>query len=430
MKKIILFLVGILMISSCKKGKELLLTKGVSLEIAKYRKSQIDSLFYQLSFVIPEKLSQKIGAEEMIELYLKDIEQSLILDFNEEATKIHSVLANGQKIAIQHQKEHLIIPRKYLKKGKNTIQIIFDAGEQSLNRNKEFLYTLLVPDRASTLFPCFDQPDLKAVFQLTITAPDDWKVLCGAKKIKEKSQGDKTVHYFGKTDKMSTYLFSFVAGVFSEKNNMESLFPMQFLYRENDSQKITESVDKIFDTHLKSIHFLEEYTAYSFPFQKLDFVSIPPFQYGGMEHVGAIQYRESALFLDKNASQKRKIRRAKLIAHETSHMWFGDLVTMRWFDDVWLKEVFANFMADKIVNPLFPNTNHRLNFMMGHYPSAYSEDRTKGTNPIKQELANLKNAGSLYGRIIYNKAPIMMRQLELLIGEKNFKKGIQEYIAT
>ncbi len=430
MKKITLLLVGILIISSCKNEKELSLTKGVSLEIAKYRKSQIDSLFYQLSFVIPKKLSQKIGAEEMIELYLKDIDQPLILDFNEEATKIHSVQVNGQKIAIQHQKEHLIIPRKYLKKGQNTIQIVFDAGEQSLNRNKEFLYTLLVPDRASTLFPCFDQPDLKAVFQLTITAPDDWKVLCGAKKIKEESQGDKTVHYFGKTDKMSTYLFSFVAGVFSEKNNTKSLFPMQFLYRENDSQKIAESVDNIFDTHLKSIHFLEEYTAYPFPFQKLDFVSIPPFQYGGMEHVGAIQYREPALFLDKNASQKRKIRRAKLIAHETSHMWFGDLVTMQWFDDVWLKEVFANFMADKIVNPLFPNTNHRLNFMMTHYPSAYSEDRTKGTNPIKQELANLKNAGSLYGRIIYNKAPIMMRQLELLIGEENFKKGIQEYIAT
>ncbi len=170
MKKIILLLVGVLIISSCKNKKELPLTKGVSLEIAKYRKSQIDSLFYQLSFVIPKKLSQKIGAEEMIELYLKDIEQPLILDFNEKATKIHSVQANGQKIAIQHQKEHLIIPKKYLKKGKNTIQIVFDAGEQSLNRNKEFLYTLLVPDRASTLFPCFDQPDLKAVFQLTKSA--------------------------------------------------------------------------------------------------------------------------------------------------------------------------------------------------------------------------------------------------------------------
>ena len=111
-------------------------------------------------------------------------------------------------------------------------------------------------------------------------------------------------------------------------------------------------------------------------------------------------------------------------------MWFGDLVTMRWFNDVWMKEVFANFMADKIMNPVFPHINHELNFMMTHYPRAYSEDRTKGTNAIRQYLGNLKNAGSLYGRIIYNKAPIMMRQLENLLGEQKFKEGIQEYIQT
>jgi aminopeptidase N len=103
---------------------------------------------------------------------------------------------------------------------------------------------------------------------------------------------------------------------------------------------------------------------------------------------------------------------------------------MKWFNDVWMKEVFANFMADKIMNPVFPDINHRLNFMMSHYPRAYSEDRTKGTNAIRQYLGNLKNAGSLYGRIIYNKAPIMMRQLEYLLGEEVFKAGIQEYIKT
>ena len=179
--------------------------------------------------------------------------------------------------------------------------------------------------------------------------------------------------------------------------------------------KIEESVGEIFNIHQKSIEYLEEYTAHKFPFQKMDFATIPPFQYGGMEHVGAIQYRESSLFLDKNATQNRKLGRAKLIAHETSHMWFGDLVTMKWFNDVWMKEVFANFMADKIMNPVFPEVNHGLQFTMAHYPSAYSEDRTQGTNAIRQNLDNLKNAGSLYGRIIYNKAPIMMRQLEACI---------------
>ena len=145
---------------------------------------------------------------------------------------------------------------------------------------------------------------------------------------------------------------------------------------------------------------------------------------------GAIQYRESSLFLDNSATESRKLGRGKLIAHETAHMWFGDLVTMKWFNDVWMKEVFANFMADKIVNPSFPDINHNLQFVTNHYPSAYSEDRTAGTNPIRQKLDNLKNAGTLYGRIIYNKAPIMMRQLEATMGKEAFQDGIKEYIKT
>ncbi|WP_318543781.1 M1 family aminopeptidase [Marixanthotalea marina] len=160
----------------------------------------------------------------------------------------------------------------------------------------------------------------------------------------------------------------------------------------------------------------------------MDFTAIPGFQYGGMEHVGAIQYNEASLFLDGNATQKEKMARTHLIAHEIAHMWFGDLVTMKWFDDVWLKEVFANFLADKITNPAFPEVNHDLTFMSEHYAGAYSEDRTKGATPIKQHLDNLKNAGTLYGNIIYDKAPIMMRQLEALVGEKAFKQGVRNYI--
>jgi aminopeptidase N len=109
-------------------------------------------------------------------------------------------------------------------------------------------------------------------------------------------------------------------------------------------------------------------------------------------------------------------------------MWFGDLVTMRWFNDVWMKEVFANFMAAKIVNPSFPEVNHDLRFLYAHYPAAYEVDRTAGANPIRQALANLNEAGSLYGAIIYQKAPIVMRQLELLIGAETMREGLREYL--
>ena len=149
-----------------------------------------------------------------------------------------------------------------------------------------------------------------------------------------------------------------------------------------------------------------------------------------MEHVGAIQYRASSLFLDEAPSETRLLGRAGLIAHETAHMWFGNLVTMEWFNDVWTKEVFATFMAGKMVNPSFPDVNHDLNFLVRQYPRAYSVDRTEGANPIRQHLPNLNEAGQMYGAIIYNKAPIMMRKLEKVIGEELFREGIQEYLES
>jgi aminopeptidase N len=432
MKNYFLYFLSVFFFISCTQKQEdkIVLETGISLELATYRKQQISGVVYDLHFKIPNEKENPIPSRLEVRFRVHNLTNDVFLDFNEATSKLKAVKINGKKVQINHKKEHIIINKKSLNLGNNAIEILFDAGDKSLNRNKEFLYTLLVPDRASTLFPCFDQPDIKAKYNLIITAPKDWKVLGGAFKKNSIDLDGFTKHTFATSDIMSTYLFSFVAGKFTEELKNPGAFDMRFLYRENNKEKIAESVDAVFKIHQNSIDFLEAYTQVKFPFQKMDFAAIPPFQYGGMEHVGAIQYRQSSLFLDKNATQKRKLSRAKLIAHETSHMWFGDLVTMRWFNDVWMKEVFANFMADKIMNPVFPAVNHRLNFMMSHYPKAYSEDRTKGTNAIRQYLGNLKNAGSLYGRIIYNKAPIMMRQLEYVLGEEAFKEGIQEYIKT
>lgn len=404
-----------------------LLENGVLEQLAKFRKKQISDLQYILSFEIPNQKSENINSNLIVNLSLSDLSQPLILDFKEKTSNIKTVEANGKKLSIIHENGHIVIPVSALVSGKNTFSISFIAGNLSLNRNDDFLYTLLVPDRASTLFPCFDQPDLKATYKLSLSVPKDWSVLAGADVVEKLEKGYFTAYTFGESDKMSTYLFSFVAGKFKSATQKLGL-EMTMLYRENSPEKFRVSADTIFNLHQQSLEFLEKYTNYKFPFQKLDFASIPVFQYGGMEHIGAIQYRESTLFLDNSATDTEKLNRAKLIAHETSHMWFGDLVTMKWFDDVWMKEVFANFMADKIMNPIFPKVNHNLQFFTAHYPSAYAEDRSLGTHPIKQHLANLKNAGSLYGAIIYNKAPIMMRQLEASMGKEAFQKGIQKYI--
>ncbi len=427
---LIYFLSSILFAQTSTKITSIKNTEGVSLSMATYRSKQLKDITYNLSFKIPENRQESIASSLLIKTSVTDLSHPLYLDFKEDVSALKSIKVNKKKVPIVFDKEHIIINQEWLNTGNNSIEIIFIAGELSLNRNSDYLYTLLVPDRARTLFPCFDQPDLKAEYKLSITAPKHWEVLCGAT-LKEKNIHDNTITYqFGKTDKMSTYLFSFVVGKFDKLISKTTQQSMEMLHRETNLQKIKASEQPIFNLHQASLDFLEAYTQYNFPFQKFDFAVIPGFQYRGMEHVGAVQYRASSMFLDESATRNQELFRAKLIAHETAHMWFGNLVTMHWFNDVWMKEVFANFMADKIINPEFKDINHELQFLTSHYPRAYCVDRTKGTNPIRQHLTNLNNAGSLYGSIIYNKAPIMMRQLEFALGTMKFKEGVQEYIKT
>jgi aminopeptidase N len=241
--------------------------------------------------------------------------------------------------------------------------------------------------------------------------------------------GGRTTLTFLPTKALPTYLFGFAAGTFSVERGERNGRPFYMYHRETDKDKVAANREAIFDLHQQAITWLEDYTDRKYPFEKLDFVLLPAFQFAGMEHAGAIFYNAPSMLLEKTATQEQQLARASTIAHETAHMWFGDLVTMKWFDDVWMKEVFANFMAAKIVNPSFPAVDHDLRFLLQHYPSAYDVDRTSGANPIRQQLQNLNEAGSLYGPIIYDKAPIVMRQLERMLGEETFRGGIREYLS-
>ena len=402
------------------------LETGVSQELANWRKSVISDLHYALSFDIPEEESQRIAGQLVLTCQLSDTQRGLILDFKEDEEHLISLQVNGQASTLDFQADHIRIDPTLLIIGENRIEIAFTAGDLSLNRNAEYLYTLLVPDRARTVFPVFDQPDLKASWSLNLTIPKSWTAVANGALISQDSVGGRRHIKFARTRPISTYLFAFAAGKFRSMTDESS--GMTMYYRETDDEKVAANAPAIFELHRSSLAWLEAYTEIDFPFGKFDFALIPGFQYGGMEHPGAIWYRESSLFLESSATINQQLRRASLIAHETAHMWFGNLVTMTWFSDVWLKEVFANLMAAKIVNPSFPEINHDLNFLLDHYPSAYAVDRTKGTHPIQQELPNLEQAGTLYGAIIYEKAPIVMRNLESMIGETAFQTGIQRYL--
>ncbi|GAB3222955.1 M1 family aminopeptidase [Hymenobacter seoulensis] len=401
---------------------------GVSQQLAEDRARRLSRLGYELQLFVPARKDQPIAATETVRFHLTDASQLVQLDFKEQADHLKSLTVNGKPVTIDFRQEHLVLPLTSLKAGPNEVQIEFTAGNQSLNRNEDFLYTLLVPDRARTVFPVFDQPNLKASFQLTLTMPPEWQALANGPLLDSTTTATSKTLRFAPSDTISTYLFSFAAGKFTRVSRTLAGRDMQFLHRETDQDKLRLSLGPIFQIHADALKFLEAYTAIPYPFRKFDFVALPDFQYGGMEHVGAIDYKASTLFLDEGATQDQKISRSNLIAHETAHMWFGDLVTMQWFNDVWMKEVFANFMADKITQVAVANSNYDLKFVIDHYPAAYGVDRTTGANPIRQELDNLKDAGSLYGNIIYHKAPIMMRQLERLMGEEPFRQGLQEYL--
>ena len=433
MKRFLSLALTLLLASAISAQNKIPVEPGVSKALAEFRSSHISNICYELDYrCSPADSSFHIciwfdwnpkGKEDLqIDFCFEDLRQcnAFINDY-------------GNSHLLDYCNEHIIVPRKLLQKGENFIQFSFPLNESSLhnalNFRDDYLYTLNVPANARKLFPCFDQPDLKAAFDLKLTLPEDWKaVSAGSIEQTEKRPDNKDVEYYFETaENIPTYLFSFVAGKFEEYVDSRDGFEIRGLYRETDPEKVAQ-MPQIMDQVRHSIKWMEEYTGIPFPFPKLDFVIIPGYQFGGMEHIGAIQFNDKRIFLEKNPTQDQLLSRAELIAHEVSHMWFGDLVTMKWFDDVWTKEVFANYMASMIVAEQFPDINHNLNFIRNYHISALEEDRTDGSHPIAQRLDNLKDAGLLYGNIIYKKAPIVMRKLHQLMGDEPFRSGLQKYL--
>jgi aminopeptidase N len=403
--------------------------KGISEALAQEREAAFSQVRYELTFVIPSERTAPIAGRETLRLNL-NAPHRIVLDFVSPAQRVNAVRIGGRRIEPALTDDHIVIDAAETRAGENVVEIEFTAGDEALNRNDEFLYTLFVPARARYAFPTFDQPGIKARYTLTLEAPADWEVVANGALVREEVDGGRRRSSFAETQPLPTYLFSFAAGRFQLETASRAGRELRMFHRETDAAKVARNREAIFDLHGAALEWLEAYTGIPYPFGKFDFVLIPSFQFGGMEHAGAVLYNAASLMLEESATQNQFLNRATLISHETAHMWFGDLVTMAWFNDVWMKEVFANFMAEKIVNPSFPALNHELRFFLGNYPTAYGVDRTAGANPIRQPLANLEDAGQLYGAIIYQKAPIVMRQLELIVGEERFRDGLREYLTA
>jgi aminopeptidase N len=426
--RVFLAAAGLVLMTSPSLAQTLTPASGVPLEVATRRAAAIGKLRYELSLSIPDAIASPLTGSTTIRFDLLDAAAPLVIDFETSRDHVRSVEANGKPATFTYVNGHIVIAAASLAAGPNTIRIAFNAGDASLNRNNDFLYALFVPARARLALPVFDQPDLKGRWTVTLEHPAKWQSAANGAELSRVTAGDRATVTFAETEPLSTYLVAFIAGDFKIETAERNGRAFRMFHRETDAAKVARNRDAIFDLHARALEFLERYTAIPYAFGKFDFVAIPAFQFGGMEHAGKILYNASGLLLDESATQNQLLGRASVIAHETAHMWFGDLVTMRWFNDVWMKEVFANFMAAKIVNPSFPAVNHDLRFLLSNYPAAYEVDRTPGANPIRQQLDNLNEAGSMYGAIIYQKAPVVMRHLEALLGEDNFRDGLREYL--
>ncbi|MEZ5990619.1 MAG: M1 family aminopeptidase [Planctomycetota bacterium] len=364
----------------------------------------------------------------------------LVLDAD--LASVGEVRLDGQAITPRRVHDHLVIPGAG--QGKRTIEVAFEAALAPTGTpltlfhddkdGEDYLYTLVVPADAHRLFPCFDQPDLKGRFTLELVTPAAWVAVANGERTAEPEEQDgRRTWRFAETKPLSTYLFAFAAGPFAvvdgptfQIGGHESSRGMRLYLRE--SARNDRDVSACFSLHGAGLAWLQERFAVPYPFGKLDLVLCPGFPYSGMEHAGAIFYRESALVFDREPTQGERLRRSTLIYHELTHQWFGNLVTMRWFDDLWLKEGFATFLGYQALEALEPEQGPWLRFLQKIKPRAYAIDGTPGTTPIWQELANLDQAKSQYGAIVYNKAPAVLRELEHRIGPEVFAKGVTDFL--
>ena len=414
MKKLKLSLMFILSILTLSANAQML-SKGVSKLLADNRNANITNVLYDLSFNIPADVNQKVTGKNIITFELKE-KADVVLDFQGGFDGTYYVYTGKKGKRRQafatYKDEHIIISEKYLEAGKNKIELSFTSLDKALNRQKDYMYTIFVPDKARSVFPCFDQPDLRARYLTKLNVPNGWKTMT--------SDG---------CCPLPTYLYSFVAGNFYEKTSTRDGREMRALYRETDPEKVAQ-LDKVFDEAAAALKWLEGYTGIANPFaDKYGIVLIPDYQFGGMEHPGAIQLNARRIFLEKNATQEELLARTELIAHETAHLWFGDLVAPKWFEDVWAKEVFANFMASKITRRQYNKVDHALNFIKTYQAKAIAADRTEGTHPIAQDIDNINHASLLYDDIVYDKAPVMMRMLEKMMEPQVLQRGLQKYLS-
>ncbi|HUV35394.1 MAG TPA: M1 family aminopeptidase, partial [Patescibacteria group bacterium] len=272
---------------------------GVPADLARERAASVSDVRYRLIFTVPR--DGRVACIAHVSFDLAAVDGPLVLDFAGES--VGSVEDAEERVPFVFTDEHITIPAHHLRAGENHFEIICRPSEAPLHREEDHLYSLFVPARAREVFPCFDQPDMKARFTLVLTIPEEFAAVSNAAVEREfVDSAHKQIH-FEETAPLSTYHFAFAAGAFHVETAERGGRTMHLYHMEPDSAKVARNLDVIFDLHAGALRWMEEYTGIGYPFGKFDFVALPSFPYSGMEHPGSIFYRAERLFLEESATE-------------------------------------------------------------------------------------------------------------------------------
>ncbi|WDE05647.1 aminopeptidase N [Thalassomonas viridans] len=400
---------------------------------AALRSARVSNVDYVLDFNLGTE--ESFSAVSRVDFDLSDVSSPLTLDLNE--ARVTKLVVNGKTVEADYNQWFITLSEQDLRLGRNSVSVSFERKHstdgEGLHRFKDpvdgkvYLYSHFEPAAAQQMFALFDQPDLKANFEMRVLAPNDWQVFTAMRESRVEQVGEKKRWHFNTTLRLSPYNFSLHAGPYREWRDNSGKYPLRLFARQSVAKQVNPE-DWFTYTH-QGIAFFEDYYGIDYPFRKYDQVLVPDFLYGAMENAAAITFSEGSFLTNGEMSHSQKENLARVIMHEMAHQWFGNLVTMKWWNGLWLNESFAAFMATLATAEATEFTDVWRSFYAGGKQSAYREDQRVTTHPIEVPIATSDNAFDNIDAITYSKGASALKQLGHLLGEETFRRGIHNYLA-
>ena len=361
-----------------------------------------------------------------ITLHAKDLNVTNVAVNEEPAAFTVDQPADAVHIEAAHSSDEVRVTVDFNGTITDAMHGLYPCYYEADGQKKELLATQFESHHAREVFPCVDEPEAKATFDLTLNTEDDVEVLSNMP-ILEQTSSDLGLHTsFETTPRMSTYLLAFVVGDL-QKQSGTTKSGVEVNVWATKAQP-AESLAFPLEVAIGSIDFFDEYFGVPYPLPKADHVALPDFSSGAMENWGLITYREIALLVDKSSSVSMREYVATVIAHETSHQWFGNLVTMQWWNDLWLNESFATIMEYVAVDALYPGWQTWNTFASQETLSALRRDQLAGVQAVKAEVNHPDEISTLFDpSIVYAKGARLLKMLRSYIGDDAFRSGLQAY---